>query len=380
MTAVSPGATDSAAGWQTEHQPDSLPEPLTVFCPAWTPGVQGFGTTDNSSLSELFKSFFDDNIVRIICDNTNKQAKKNIGKGKKFKWSDISPVDFCKFAEINGDSKAVTQYWRQKSFFSVFLFPASVMSTNAFQVISWNLHMSDPQEDAGNDQKKGTPEYDPLHRLRPLYDRLRNTCKAFYHPHQKVSIDERMVATKAKTEMRQYIKNKPTKWSIKLFVLADSCSVYTSDFTVYAGRSQFTAGHRLSYDSKRLSLYCDNFYTSPKLFKDLLSLKVHACGTYRDTRRETPTTKINAITRKSCRRTIRWIRNGPLLFTKWMDIREVTVCSTIHTVYPGETVRKSVKGTDGRSKCPHTNLGDRVQQAGWCRSLGPADPVLFSAP
>ncbi|KAF7651600.1 hypothetical protein LDENG_00108500 [Lucifuga dentata] len=130
--------------WMAERtSPDALPEPLTVFCPAWTPVVQGFGITDNSSPSELFKRFFDDNIVRIICDNTNKQAKKNIGKGKKFKWSDISPIDYCKFVGFLFymailKLPKVTQYWRQKLCFSV-LSPASVMSRNAFQVISWNL-------------------------------------------------------------------------------------------------------------------------------------------------------------------------------------------------------------------------------------------------
>ncbi|XP_056242330.1 piggyBac transposable element-derived protein 4-like [Seriola aureovittata] len=246
----------------------------------------------------------------------------------------------------------VQQYWRQSSFFSV-LSPALVMSRNTFQVISWNLHLSDPDEDAENDKKKGTPEYDPLHRLRPLYDHLRNACKAFYHPRQNVSIDERMVTTKAKTGMRQCIKNKPNKYGLKLFVMADFSNGYTSDFSVYTGRYHNSSGHGLTYDTviglmsqKYLGsgyhLYCDNYYTSPKLFMELCTLKVRACGTYRDNRRESRTKK------KDSRGTIRWMRNGPLLFVKWMDSKQLSMCSTIHTVYSGEIAKRHVKEKDGQ--------------------------------
>lgn len=184
----------------------------------------------------------------------------------------------------------VSQYWKKESFFSV-MSPAFVLARNTFQAISSNPHMSDPEKDAQNDKEKGTPNYDPLHRLKPLHDHMKNMCKALYHPRQNIAIDERMVATKAKLGMRQYMKNKPTKYGIKLFVLADSCNGYTVAFNVYTGRSHFSTGQGLSFDSvmslidttflgSGYHLYCDNFYTSPKLFKELLLLKVRACGTY----------------------------------------------------------------------------------------------------
>ncbi len=114
------------------------------------------------------------------------------------------------------------------------------------------MHLSDPAEDAANDWKKGTDEYECLHRIRPLYDSLRVACKAVYHPDKNLSVDERIVATKARISLKQYIKNKPTKWGIKLFVLCDS-NGYTVDFNIYTGKSSVVSGKGLSFDELHLS-------------------------------------------------------------------------------------------------------------------------------
>ena len=47
------------------------------------------------------------------------------------------------------------------------------------------------------------------------------------------------------------MKDKPTKWGIKLWVLADSSNGYTVDFNIYIGRTagQTIGGHRLGYDA-----------------------------------------------------------------------------------------------------------------------------------
>ncbi len=84
-----------------------------------------------------------------------------------------------------------------------------------------------------------------------------------------------MVATKARISLKQYIKNKPTKWGIKLFVLCDS-NGYTVDFNIYTGKSRVVSGKGLSFDAvmslvrkeffgSGYHIYCDNLYTSPVL-------------------------------------------------------------------------------------------------------------------
>ncbi|TDH12535.1 hypothetical protein EPR50_G00047400 [Perca flavescens] len=241
---------------------------------------------------------------------------------------------------------------------------ANIMTRDRYQVISWNIHMSDPEEDVENDRKKGTPDHDRLFRLKLLLDTIKNACLAYYHPRQNLAIDERMVATKAHTGMTQHMKAKPIRWGFKLFVLADSSNGYTVDFTVYTGKSQFVSGVGLAYDSvmslmnkeylgSGFHLYVDNFYTSSKLFKDLFSLNVGACGTYRGNRKDFPHTDSNALKKNAPRGSIRWIREGPLVFVKWMDTREVSICSTIHPAFSGNTVKRRVKtrGSEWTTKC-----------------------------
>ena len=48
-----------------------------------------------------------------------------------------------------------------------------------------------------------------------------------------MSVDERMVRCKHRSGIRQYMKDKPTKWGVKLWVLADSDIGYTVDLNVY---------------------------------------------------------------------------------------------------------------------------------------------------
>lgn len=115
------------------------------------------------------------------------------------------------------------------------------MPRDQFLTITWNSHMSDPAEDALDDSRNSTDNYDCLHRIHPLDDSLCAACKAVYHPQQQLSVDERMVANKARIALKQYIKNKPTKCGIKHAVLSDNTG-YTVDFSIYTGRSTVVGG------------------------------------------------------------------------------------------------------------------------------------------
>ncbi|XP_066538106.1 piggyBac transposable element-derived protein 4-like [Hoplias malabaricus] len=342
--------------WKTETNVDATPPPLR-FVPARTPGVQ-LRTRDRHTPLDLFKLFISEGAVKTLCRNTNKQAAENIARGAKYRWLDVGVAEFYKYIGLTFymamiDLDQINDYWRKNSIFSI-PFPPQVMSRDRYRTISWNIHMSDPDEDRLNDAKKGTPEHDRLFQIKPLMHTLQDACKSFYHPRRSLTVGERMVPCRGHTGM----KDKPTKWGFRLFVLADSGNGYTVDFSVYTGKNDFPTGQGLSYDAvmslinrrflgSGYHVYMDSFYTSPKLFKDLLASRFGACGTYRESRKECPRSAVNALTKESPRGTIRWIRDGPVLFVKWMDTQEVSICSTIHSAFTGDTVQKKVKTGKG---------------------------------
>ncbi|XP_017288883.1 piggyBac transposable element-derived protein 4 isoform X2 [Kryptolebias marmoratus] len=347
------------AGWKSEKEPDSLPHPPLHFLPKRKPGVQPplSRHATSPSPSELFMMYFDQAAVQTLCDNTNKNVAKNIAAGKKFSWTELRKAEMYQYIGLTlymGMLKLpkVKDFWRGSSIFHV-PYPHTVMSRARFLAIAWNVHMSNPAKDVFNDSRKGTADYDCLQRVRPLYDHLRAACKAVYHPQQNLSVDERLVATRARIFQKQYLNNKLSKSGIKLFVLSDNTG-YTVDFSIYTGRSTLGTGKGLSFEAMMTlvnknylgsgyHVYCDNFYTSPELFHHLYDLGIGACGTYQDTRIGVPKTKANALSKKSPQGTIRWIRKGPLVFIKWMDTREVRVCSTVHTAFSGDTVKRACK-------------------------------------
>ena len=130
--------------------------------------------------------------------------------------------------------------------------------------------------------------------MRPVIDVLSKTFLDVYTPHATNSIDEAMIPSKGRSALKQYIPLKPIKRGIKVWTRADAENGYVSQFQVYLGKVRGTVerhlGERVVKDLTRpligrnFTIYCDNFFTSAKLFEDLLSDSIYACGTLRSDR------------------------------------------------------------------------------------------------
>lgn len=351
---------DDGDRWHNMDEEDAQP-PQPRFRPDRVPGPQ-LNRTANYTPLELFQLFFSTTVINTLVKNSNAYGKRKYHSQQE-RWRPVTRADMYSFLSLVlymgiVPLKTLKDFWRGSKLFSL-PFPASVMPSRRFQAISRVLHMNDPATEAANDQKKGTSGYDKLCKIKPLYEQILPACYTFFHPYQHISVDERMVATKARIGLKQYVRNKPTKWGFKLFVLADSVCGYTLNFFVDVGRDGEPTGKGRSYDvvmrllkipflGKGYKLYVDNFYTSPTLFLDLLLRKIWACGTVRPNVAGYPKKKQNDMNKKTPRGTIRWIRKGDLLFVKWLDTREVTMCSTLHKAYSNDMAKRKVKDADGQ--------------------------------
>ena len=129
-------------------------------------------------------------------------------------------------SEVALDSFAV-EYWSIKSLFHG-LWARSIMSRLRFKALMALLHVVDPGAETPGDK---------LHKVNSFVNYFKSRCAALYQPRQNLAIDERMVKSRHRSGIRQYIKDKPTKLGIKPWVLADSSNGYTVDFKVYIGRA-----------------------------------------------------------------------------------------------------------------------------------------------
>ena len=247
-------------------------------------------------------------------------------------WYDITPQEFETFlglllymslVPIRG---RVSKYWSRKALYHG-LWARRFMIRDRFLQIMCFLKVSDINQDNTNNDK--------LYKVRYLLEYIRNQCKTFFQPYRNVSIDERMVKNKGRYGFRQYIRDKPTKWGMKLWILADSITGYTCNFDVYLGRNTEMSGFGLAYDvviklvnsicDQGYRLFCDNFYTGVQLFKDLISKGIRACGTIIPNRKGYPSDLKNAKTfeKQANRGDIRWVRMGDLLAMQWKDSKIV---------------------------------------------------------
>lgn len=204
----------------------------------------------------------------------------------------------------------------------------------------------------------GIDKMDKLYELRPLINAISEACENHKYPNQAVSIDESMIGTKCKIGFLQYLPKKPTKWGVKVWVLADAKSGYVHKFQIYTGKeespnSSYGLGYRVVMDllqdylGKGHILYCDNFYTSALLAMDLRKRETFLCGTVRLNSKNLPDEikpDVFILDKESCV----FRKSGELTCVRWKEKkRDVFLLST---KYRNEMTTVRRKGEGGQAR------------------------------
>ena len=338
---------------------------LPQFAPRRQPGIHLQTTLLRNAMTtavEFFRLIFTVEIIGEICKHTNTYAWKMITSKpyyakKDGSWEETCPEEIERliaiiiyFGLVNVSTSH--RYWSVKSLYHG-LWARRIMSRERYKALMAMLHIVDPNSEDPQDK---------LRKVSSFVDMIKNNCKMLYQPFQQVSIDERMVKSKHRSGIRQYIKNKPNKWGLKLWVLADSSNGYTIDFDVYIGKvaGQIIGENGLGYDvvmklmaplaGQGYQLFVDNFYSSPILFNDLFELKIPSTGTITENRRGFPDCmkRGKEWAKRKDRGDMRWERDGKCLAMQWKDNRVVTVLTTISNANQHVKVTRKVKDADGK--------------------------------
>ena len=300
-----------------------------------------------ASPSELFTAFFDDEVVKLLADETNVHfaSKRRLGTGwrphdHRKPWVNVTVPEMYVFLAlamlmIHVKKHRLQDYWAKDEFIATPAFNKHMTRDRFIEILSC-LHLID------NSLRPEGDDADRLWKVRPLYDRIRHRFSAFFKPYQKLCIDESLVLFRGHVGFKQYIPSKRHRFGLKLFVICDCKTGYILDFSLYSGRGgefeadeavggyggdvvkKFMAKDNNRYLYKYHIMYTDNYYTSPLLADYLLARGTGSVGTVRKARKHFPL--FPGVRNKGDFSTM---QHGDMLAVCWYDTRVVRFLTTV---------------------------------------------------
>lgn len=328
-------------------------------------GIQNADSLPDNELG-YFQMFFSDDILDSIVKETNRYAQEKL-QGLSLPpfsiwrtWHDVELIEMKAYfgmilnMAIN-DRPDIKDYFSQQ-WIDRMPFFADVMPRLRFAQIHWMLHVSPPITDSVNSVlTRGA-------KVSNVLKHLQCKCLQNFVPGQHIAIDESTVGFKGRVAWKMYNPQKPTKWGLRVYVLADSETGYICAFEPYYGRQTTEVLPRpdLLFTSRIVihlcdvllnevtgsgyHLFTDRYYTSPELARELLQKKIHLTGTVQKNRKGLP----NEVKRKlklKQQEVVAFTIDKKLMSLVWQDKRQVLMLSTFYNADTHTIQRTNKKQT-----------------------------------
>jgi hypothetical protein len=185
--------------------------------------------------------------------------------------------------------------------------------------------------------------HDKLTKVRNLWDFFITACKANLWPSREVAVDEGMKKFKGRCSFKQYIRNKPIRWGLKIYGACCAATAYLWNAILYVGKQQEDDNNKNSngvttsivldllgpLSGKGHHVFTDNFYTSIPLSVLLRNRGFTLTGTIRSNRKglckQVTITKKDERALKHRPGTTRYASIGSLCYIGWFDKRAVHI-------------------------------------------------------
>ena len=174
-------------------------------------------STDSRLPEDFFNDIFDNRMFTIMAEETNNYARKKIREIMQGRdhfqqighhshrqhthlgtWRDINASDIKIFIAhllvmSSVHKTALHNYWSTTTL-SCTPFFGQYIGRNKFQDILWNLHVCNTT----NNPTPGSPNHDPLAKVRPLLEMCQCNFHLRYTPGSTISLDESTMAFKGR--------------------------------------------------------------------------------------------------------------------------------------------------------------------------------------
>lgn len=221
------------------------------------PGVMGRARTlgNKPRREEVWKLFFDDNIISRIVANTNIKlaaTRQNLGPGtNRSNYRDTNSdeinalIGLLLKSTILKSKDEKMQSLLTKDEFSRPIFRAT-MSGERYEILVGCLRFDDCQT---QDQRKVN---DKAVAISDILSKFVSNSQAVYCPSGLVTIDEMLVPFRGCCPFRVYMPRKPKKYGLKVMCLADAKTSYLFNVYIYTGKGSNGIGS--SEKEKNLSV------------------------------------------------------------------------------------------------------------------------------
>jgi len=159
----------------------------------------------------------------------------------------------------------MAEYWSNDPWKGQSMF-RNTMSRNRFNEIRGNIRFTSKDDQFSTPENKLT---DPLWHSRPIINELQERCQALAVPSCISALDENSCATRARTEARSYIPNKPDQYAIRFYCVVEHSTRWLH--TVFDNGS----GNKstMSGAERYINIFSDLRKPIHKVFGDVLQRK-----------------------------------------------------------------------------------------------------------
>jgi hypothetical protein len=284
--------------------------------------------------------FLNEHFAKHVTACTNYYAENGGKGGKELSKKKMKEKDFYTWFTIFllmmiVRTRSLKDYWEKGPTFNPTI--RDLMPYKRFRAILSCLHvtMVNPKDKEGHANKT---EQNPMWRVQWLIDYFNTVFKRLYIPGPFVSMDEFMIPTKIRHFLKQFIKGKPHKWGIKLYMAACPTTGFCLHFQIHDGRQKKVLEMVKSAIPQWLIRYgrilvVDNFYTCMDVAKWVMSKGMHLIGTLQSNRIDLSHWTLPATATRGKIAAYEWIDDDAnskgLYILSWVDRRVVNMMTTL---------------------------------------------------